>query len=85
MTLFAVKAQDFHQAATFWGAAEAIRQAIATPIFPSDRERYQAGVDVCREHLGPDLFGATCAAAAASDVSANISEGLVWLERIQEP
>jgi predicted ATPase/class 3 adenylate cyclase/DNA-binding CsgD family transcriptional regulator len=58
----AVAAQGNHVwAAHLWGAAEALREAIGTPLPPVDRAPYHRAVEASRTHLGAQAFASAWA------------------------
>ena len=46
------------RAARIFGAAEALRETLGAPLFPSHRDHYQHGVAVTRDQLDPATFAA---------------------------
>jgi predicted ATPase/DNA-binding CsgD family transcriptional regulator len=54
-----VSAQGDHpRAVRFWGAAEALREAIGSPLPPIERADYEQAVTVARGQLGEQIFAA---------------------------
>jgi tetratricopeptide (TPR) repeat protein len=49
---------EFSRAAHLWGAAEALREAVAFPLPPTDRPGYEQAVSTTRAQLGEDAFAA---------------------------
>jgi predicted ATPase/DNA-binding CsgD family transcriptional regulator len=53
------KQGEFVRATLLWGAAEALREAIAAPIWPVERDAYERSVTEARSRLGEWIFAAT--------------------------
>jgi predicted ATPase/DNA-binding CsgD family transcriptional regulator len=47
---------ELRWAAQLWGAAEALREVIASPLSPADRVDYEQAVRAARAHLGEKVF-----------------------------
>ncbi len=52
---------EFEQAARLWGAAEALREALAAPLPPNNRPRYERDVAAARNQLDEIAFAAAWA------------------------
>ncbi|MGH2543524.1 MAG: ATP-binding protein, partial [Ardenticatenaceae bacterium] len=58
----------FRRGARLWGAAEALREAIHSPLPSSERARYEQKVAAARAHLGEAAFAAAWAEGRAMDL-----------------
>jgi tetratricopeptide (TPR) repeat protein len=67
------------KAAQLCGAADALRQAIATPRTHDTREQYDAIIAACREALGEGTTAAAVAAGAALPSERAIAEVFAWI------
>jgi predicted ATPase/DNA-binding CsgD family transcriptional regulator len=56
---------DLRWAAQLWGAAEALREAMAFPLLPADRAGYEQAVHSARAQLGASAFAAAWAEGRA--------------------
>ena len=54
----AIAQGEFNWAAQLWGAAEALREAMASPLQPVDRPGYEQTVAAARAQLGEEAFAA---------------------------
>jgi len=61
----AVRQAEFVWAARLWGAAEALRQSMGTPLPPVNRAHYEQAVASTRIHLGEKAFSAAWAEGRA--------------------
>jgi DNA-binding CsgD family transcriptional regulator/tetratricopeptide (TPR) repeat protein len=54
-----VAQEEFAQGTQLWGAAEAIRAALGTPLPPVERADYERAIAAARSHLGEKAFAAS--------------------------
>lgn len=64
------------QAARLFGAAEALRETLSTPLWPIERDRYEHAVAVAREALGKEEFAAAWAEGRAMPIEQAIEDAL---------
>jgi DNA-binding CsgD family transcriptional regulator len=62
------------RAARLLGMAEALREAIGTPLPPAERERYDRGVAAVRASLGEEAFAAALATGRALPLAEAVAE-----------
>ncbi len=62
------------RAARLMGATAALREAIGSPVRPSDQARRDAGLTAVRIELGDDAFAAAWAAGAAADLQQIVAD-----------
>jgi hypothetical protein len=65
---------DGGQAATLFGTAHTLREALGAPLPPVDRAAYDSAVAVCRAQLGETAFAEAWAHAAASPFQEVVEE-----------
>ena len=76
MAAVCVAAGDHERAARLWGAAEALRADIGTPLWPANRAGYDRAVAEARAQLGEEPFAAAWAAGRALRLEQVIAEAL---------
>jgi len=78
----ALCAYDNHHAdaARLWGAAEALREQIGTPMWPVDRPDYEAAVAAARAALDNEAFDAAWQAGRALSWEQAVDEALAHLD-----
>ena len=76
----AAKNSRAEQAAALWGAAEALREQIGTPLAPDKRETYLQEVAQARQALGEEAFSAAWAAGATMTLVQAMNHALQRLE-----
>jgi predicted ATPase/DNA-binding CsgD family transcriptional regulator len=67
---------EFRWAAQLWGAAEALREGIASPLPPYDLSSYEQAVAAARRELGEEAFASAWAAGRATPLEQVIEEAL---------
>lgn len=72
----AARHDDPLRAARFWGAADALRQAIPAPLPPAERALYEREVAAAQAASTPEAFAVARAAGAALSFDQTISEAL---------
>lgn len=72
----AVSQDQVERAARLFGAAEALRKAIGTPIPPSDRGEYDQSVASVRARLGEETFAAAWEESRAMSMEETINYAL---------
>lgn len=81
VALLMTRSGAHEKAAHLYGAADALRQSIATPRTPDSREQYDASLATCREALGEGAAAAAIAAGLASPSEQAIAEAFAWIDR----
>jgi tetratricopeptide (TPR) repeat protein len=81
VALLMTRSGSHEKAAHLYGAADALRQSIATPRTHDSREQYGASLATCREALGEGVAAAAVAAGLASPTEQAIAEAFAWIDR----
>jgi len=79
LTILAIAMDSFDVAATYWGAADALREAIATPRFLIDRERCSLAIAECRATLGDARFNSIYERGKSTPIDTTVAAALGWL------
>ena len=69
-------AKAFHTAAVLWGASEALRESIGTPIAPNEQAEYEEAVQQARSALGEAAFARAWSEGRALDTEQAIEYAL---------
>ncbi len=80
VALLAMKMTLYERAANLSGAADALREAIATPRTYAERENYDAVVEKCRGALGEAANAAALATGRGLRRDQVVDESLAWLD-----
>ncbi len=81
MAALAVQIGAHEQAATFLGAASALRDAIATPRAHGEQQGYEAALAACNEALGHAATAAAIATGHARPAEAAVADAVAWLDQ----
>jgi non-specific serine/threonine protein kinase len=79
VALLMIRNGSHAKAAHLFGAADALRQAIATPRTHDSREQYRASLATCGDALGEGAAAAVAAGLASSSEQA-IADAFAWID-----